>query len=226
MVIRCSQWSSHTALSVVNVAFVGSVASGTTQPSCKMFKSLSQICKLSCSEPSKKMAQHPAKQEAVTCPKETGAAKQSQTHDWVKFFYVHVKSFSPGPSSVSKKMVVNDESPVLRSRASLIQRCSSETANTHVLKSFLVWSAESRSCRESQKSQEPQGSAKLRATTQPMAMWDRSRNSHPAFVDEIINKAPDQRNLLAVTSELCACHCRITQVTELAPEIRPVLMTF
>ena len=73
-------------------------------------------------------------------------------------------------------MVVNDDSPELRSRASLIQTMQlGKRANTNVLKSFLVWSAESRSCRESHKSQEPQGSAKLRGNDhQPMAMWDRS----------------------------------------------------
>ena len=32
---------------------------------------------------------------------------------------------------------------------------------------------------------------------------------HSAFVDEIINNSPEQRNLLVVARVPCACHCRI-----------------
>ena len=49
---------------------------------------------------------------------------------------------------------------------------------------------------------------------------------HFAFVDEIINNAPHLCNLLVFARELCDCHCRITQVNELAPEMHHVLMTF
>ena len=42
---------------------------GPPSQAARCSESLSQICKLSWSEQSKKMAQHPAKQEAVKCPK-------------------------------------------------------------------------------------------------------------------------------------------------------------
>ena len=37
------------------------------------------------------LAHHPANQEAAGCPKETDAARQSQTHVWVKFLDTRVK---------------------------------------------------------------------------------------------------------------------------------------
>ena len=126
-------------------------------------------------------------------------------------------------------MLLNDESPELRSRASLSQRCcSSETANVNVL----TWWQDSGftklgkdalgvevAKRDTQsltlhKSQEPQGSAKLWA---PSQRWESGVEPghlpvnyfHSVFLDVIINNAPDQRNLLVVARELCACHCRI-----------------
>ena len=146
-------------------------------------------------------------------------------------------------------MVLNDESLELCSRASLLGRCcSSEAANTNVLTwwqelgnaalgievalrdrhSHTLNSGVSKVARASASgvceavvNDSTSGAEEI--GVEPCHL---SVQFHFAFVDEIINNAPHQRNLLVVARELCACHCRVTQVNELAPEIYHVLMTF
>ena len=96
MVIRCSRWSSQMefTLSSMSVSLARLPRGSRLKDAQGLFQNLQAFVFGAIEEDV--LAQHPANQKAAACPKEADAARQSQTHVWVKFLDIHVKVFLLG----------------------------------------------------------------------------------------------------------------------------------
>ena len=128
--LRCSQWSSQMEMARSSKSL--SLAQSSRGPT-NQAESCSMGCPTSSSFHARSRRRRCPGPEAAASPKEIDAARQSQTHVWVKFLDTRVKVSLHSDFFTIKESLLDEESPELRSRASFLQGCySSETANTDV----------------------------------------------------------------------------------------------